>query len=179
MPTASSLPSPAVAPPRAAVTPLSAERYKLELTISGETRAKLHRVTDLLRRAVPCGDVAEILDRALSSLLQELERRRYAATSAPRASREATHESRYVPAAVRRAVWKRDEGRCGFVGARGRCTETVFLESHHVEPYAVGGDPTVDNIQLRCRAHNSYEAQLFFGTGVQEFVRERRSEWPV
>jgi hypothetical protein len=34
-----------------------------------------------------------------------------------------------------------------------------------VIPYAVGGKPTVDNIQLRCRAHNRYEATLFFGPG--------------
>lgn len=38
--------------------------------------------------------------------------------------------------------------------------ETAFLEFHHLEPYAVGGGPTMDNIQLRCRMHNRYEAQL-------------------
>jgi hypothetical protein len=27
----------------------------------------------------------------------------------------------------------------------------------------VGGKATVDNIQLRCRAHNRYEADLFYG----------------
>jgi hypothetical protein len=28
----------------------------------------------------------------------------------------------------------------------------------------LGGPATVDNIQLRCRAHNGYEAELDFGT---------------
>jgi hypothetical protein len=32
-----------------------------------------------------------------------------------------------------------------------------------VEPYAVGGDATADNIALRCRAHNTHEARLYFG----------------
>jgi len=30
-------------------------------------------------------------------------------------------------------------------------------------PFALGGAPTADNIQLRCRAHNGYEARVDFG----------------
>jgi hypothetical protein len=37
-----------------------------------------------------------------------------------------------------------------------------------------GGEATVANIQLRCHAHNEYEARLFFGDGV---VRESRTAW--
>jgi len=37
------------------------------------------------------------------------------------------------------------------------------VEFHHVVPYAADGRPTVENIQLRCRAHNSYEAEAFYG----------------
>ena len=168
-----------VAPPRAVVRPLSPERYKLELTISGETREKLRRVQDLLRHALPNADVAAILDRALTFLLEVLERRRFAVTAMPRGGREAMPGTRYIPAAVRREVWRRDAARCGFVGASGRCSETAFLEFHHVEPHAVGGRPTADNIQLRCRAHNRYEAQLFFGPELPEFVRESQPEWPA
>ena len=32
----------------------------------------------------------------------------------------------------------------------------------------MGGEATIDNIQLRCRAHNVYEAALFFGIGTSE-----------
>ncbi|HSL20539.1 MAG TPA: HNH endonuclease [Vicinamibacterales bacterium] len=71
--------------------------------------------------------------------------------------------SRRIPAAVRREVWARDGGRCAFVGRQGRCTETGFLEFHHVAPYARGGEARPDNIALRCRAHNAYEAELDFG----------------
>jgi hypothetical protein len=38
-----------------------------------------------------------------------------------------------------------------------------FLEFHHVRPYAAGGGATIDNIELRCRNHNVYEANLYFG----------------
>jgi len=74
---------------------------------------------------------------------------------------------------VRRAVFRRDEGRCAFVGAEGRCTATAFLEFHHVVPYARGGAATVGNIQLRCRAHNQHEAEQAFGFRAGSFVRER------
>jgi hypothetical protein len=65
-------------------------------------------------------------------------------------------------------------GRCAFVGREGRCRETAFLEFHHVDPYAAGGEATDANIQLRCHAHNEYEARLFFGDGA---ARESRTAW--
>ena len=49
-----------------------------------------------------------------------------------------------------------------------RCTESGWLEFHHMHPHAEGGSASVENIQLRCRAHNQYEASLWFGAGSQE-----------
>jgi len=72
--------------------------------------------------------------------------------------------SRDVPRQVQRAAWRRDGGQCGFIAPDGhRCTERTFLELHHVRPYALGGLATVENISLRCRRHNQYEAELVFG----------------
>jgi 5-methylcytosine-specific restriction endonuclease McrA len=148
---------------RAVVAPLAPEQYKLQVTISRETHDKLRRAQDLLRHQIPNGDPAVILNRALTLLVSDLERTKYAATERPRAARQASTRSRHIPAAVRREVWKRDAGRCAFEGENGRCTETGFLEFHHVVPYADRGDPIVSNLQLRCRAHNSYEADKWFG----------------
>jgi hypothetical protein len=39
-------------------------------------------------------------------------------------------------------------------------------------PYARGGPSVVDNIELRCRAHNAFEAELDFGPRVPALVRE-------
>jgi len=33
----------------------------------------------------------------------------------------------------------------------------------NVQPFAAGGQATKDNIELRCRSHNQYEANLLFG----------------
>jgi hypothetical protein len=152
-------------------TPLSATTYKLQVTISRDTHDKLRRAQDLLRHAVPDGNLATVLDRALTGLVADLERRRCAVVAVPRESPIAAERVRHIPAAVRREIWRRDGGRCAFAARGRRCTETAFLEFHHVEPYATGGASTVANIELRCRAHNQYEATLFFGAG-SETVRE-------
>ena len=39
-----------------------------------------------------------------------------------------------IPASVKRAVWRRDEGCCAYIGRDGRCRERGFLEYHHVQP---------------------------------------------
>jgi hypothetical protein len=161
-------PRPTTSTHRPAVKPLAADRYEIRFTASAATRDKLKMAQDLLRHAIPSGDVAAIFDRALSELIEAPSRRKMAVVSRPakvRAVRAAVEGSRNVAAQVKRAVWTRDGGRCAFVGAGDhRCRERGFLEYHHVVPYAVGGRATVANIQLRCRAHNGCEADVFFGT---------------
>jgi 5-methylcytosine-specific restriction endonuclease McrA len=77
-----------------------------------------------------------------------------------------------VLAATKRAVWKRDAGRCAFTGPQGRCPATTFLEYHHVVPFAAGGETSPKNLELRCRAHNQYEADKYFGPLQVPLVRE-------
>ena len=84
------------------VVSLAPERFKVQFTVGRETHDKLRRAQDLLRHAAPNGDPAQIVDRALTLLLE-------------------------------------------------------------VIPYASGRTASVENIQLRCRAHNQYEAQGYFG----------------
>jgi 5-methylcytosine-specific restriction endonuclease McrA len=149
----------------AVVAPLSPQHYKLQVTLSAETYATLRRAQDLMRHTAPIGDVAVIVDRALKLLVRELEQQKVGATNRPRtADGAAQSQSRHIPANVRRTVWERDEGRCAFMGTQGRCNERGFLEFHHVQPYADGGQNTVDNLELRCRAHNAYEAARWDGT---------------
>ena len=126
---------------------------------------------DLLRHTIASGDPAQIVGRALQVLVEDLVRRKFAVTQRPRASRGQADESRNVPAEVQRAVYIRDRGRCSFIGIGGRrCRERAFLEFHHLIPYAAGGRATVDNIALRCGAHNAYDAEMFYGP-----IRDSRS----
>jgi HNH endonuclease len=151
---------------RAVVRPLAPERYEIRFTASADMREKLRVAQDLLGHAIPSGDIAQLFDRALTLLVADLSRKKFAATGRPRKRRGQSAESRNVPADVKRLVDARDQRRCAFVAPNGRrCDERRFLEFHHVIPYAAGGQPTAENIQLRCRVHNGYEADLFYGPG--------------
>jgi 5-methylcytosine-specific restriction endonuclease McrA len=171
----SSRPSPptnvAAKRPALLLQPLAPGRYKVQFTVGRETHDKLRRAQDLLRHAVPDGDPAEIFDRALTVLLERLERSKPARVHSRPTSRPIAEGSRHIPASVRRAVWKRDEGRCAFEGTEGRCEETGFLEFHHLVPFARGGCAAAENIQLRCRAHNQHAALEDFGARAL-FTRE-------
>jgi hypothetical protein len=162
-------PPPTVAthPPAAAkpalIVPLAPERYRVQITISREGHDTLRRAQNLLRHCIPNGDPAAIVERALTVLVEGLERKKTAASKRPRPAAPATAGSRHVPSAVKREVWARDHGRCAFVGTAGRCAERGFLEYHHVVPFGEGGATGAGNVQLRCRAHNGYEAEDWFG----------------
>jgi 5-methylcytosine-specific restriction endonuclease McrA len=81
--------------------------------------------------------------------------------------------ARYIPAAERREVYRRDCGRCTYADARGeRCCETRYLEMHHLRPFARQGAHVASNLALRCRAHNQLAAEQDFGA---ELMAKRRN----
>jgi 5-methylcytosine-specific restriction endonuclease McrA len=155
--------------------------FLVRLTVPKSTRDKLHYAQSLLSHAVPVGDLAQVFDRALDALISQLEVRKLGASARDLRRDDVRREgtvpdrvSRYVPAAVRRAVWERDKGRCTFVSITGgRCRDRRFLEFDHVVPVARGGKATVANLRLRCSAHNQYEAERAFGV---DFMRRKRLE---
>ena len=161
---------------RPVVGPLSPERYRLQLTVGEDAHDDLRCLQDLLRRQIPDGDPAVIVARALKLLREGVEKKAFAATPRPRIGKGTKPGSRHIPANVERTVWRRDGGQCAFVAKNGRrCTERSFLEFHHELPHAIGGEPTVDNVSLRCREHNEYESELIFGRYELSRVRQTRS----
>jgi len=160
---------------RPIVETTSPERYRVQFTIGRESHDKLRRVQALLRREIPDGDPGAIFDRAIALLLERVEKEKLSAATKPRAPRairpgadspvsSGRLTSRHTPSQVKRSAWRSDGGQCAFVSKDGRrCTERAFLEFHHIQPYALGGPTSTENISLRCRRHNQYEAELVFG----------------
>jgi hypothetical protein len=167
---------PVAEPPWPKITPLSPQRFGLQVTIDAETQQLLQDVRALMGHTVPSGDVAAVLRECLRVAKQALEKRRYAEAAKPRPGRR-TKSTRHIPAHVRREVWKRDEGQCTFLGETGhRCESRTRLEFDHALPVARGGEATVANLRLRCRAHNQFEACRVFGESFMRGKRERRQQ---
>ena len=162
------------------VQPLSPGRYKVQFTASAELHHKLERLQALMGSKGLDGDLAAVIEQAVTEKLERLEARRFARTRAPRKGLAGTEpdpdpdpSSRHIPAAVRRAVSERDGNRCRYVDDRGRrCKERHRLEFHHRHPLGLGGDHSVPNIRLMCRAHNAYLAECDYGR--EAMARHRR-----
>jgi hypothetical protein len=153
--------------PAQLTTPLSPGRYKVQFTATQTLHDKLQQLKDLMRHQIPDGDLCVIVERAADLLIEQQMKQRFAQTKTPRstspdaAKLEAEPSSRYVPrvprskypwGAVIREVHARDDGQCTFVSPEGRrCAARGHLELHHEEPYARGGQTTVQNLKLLCR----------------------------
>ena len=159
--------------PRPRVTPLAPERFGLQVTLDQETYDLLQQARALMSHQNPAGDIASVLKRALELLVGRLEKRKFAATTRPGKARR-TASDRHIPAAVKRAVRERDGGRCTFVSESGRrCQAPALIEFEHENPVARGGDATVENVRLLCRAHNQLAAECAFGAA---FMERKRAE---
>jgi hypothetical protein len=154
------------APAARSIEPLAPGRFKVQFTAGAELREKLERLRALLRPQVPDGDLARVLERAVTEAIDRLEVRRFGRTKRPRAAAVPmpSQDSRYVPAGVRRLVAERNGLQCGFVARSGRrCSERADLEYHHRHPWALGGGHDPANIGLLCRGHNAWLAERDYG----------------
>jgi hypothetical protein len=164
---------------RDGVEPLSADLRRLHLTVSVRLLEKIAAAREGLSHARPSATTEQVLEAALDLLLEKQARtraqvkkpRRIASptpaadasgTAAPVHRRTGPREA--IPAAVRRAVWYRDGGRCSWpLDAGGCCGSTHRLELDHVVPWARGGDATAANLRLVCHKHNTLAARQAFG----------------
>jgi hypothetical protein len=96
-----------VAAPFPKVRSLAPERFALQVTISKSTHDKLRHAQEPLSHALPSGDLAQVLDRALDALIGQLEKSKFGATDKPRPQPKSSRSRRHVPAHVKRAVWER------------------------------------------------------------------------
>ena len=165
---------PAPPPPRESVEMLDAELARMHVTVSRRFLEKLEAAKDALGHACPGGSAAEILERGLDLVLAQ-HAKRQGLVEKPRKSRRASR-SDTIPAEVKREVWRRAGGRCEWKFESGeRCGCRRRLEYDHVEPLALGGASTIDNVRLVCRPHNLLSARQAFGDAVMDRYARRPS----
>ena len=165
---------PAPPPPRESVEMLDAELARMHVTVSRRFLEKLEAAKDALGHACPGGSAAEILERGLDLVLAQ-HAKRQGLVEKPRKGHRASR-SDTIPAEVKREVWRRAGGQCEWKFESGeRCGCRRRLEYDHIEPLALGGASTIDNVRLACRPHNLLSARQVFGNAVMDRYARRPS----
>ena len=71
--------------------------------------------------------------------------------------KKSVRNPRYLPAAVKHAVWQRDQGQCCKCGSRRN------LQYDHIEPLGIGGKSGIENLRLLCFSCNQRAAMHVYG----------------
>ena len=168
---------------------MTAQRVKIELSASESLAKKIQRAKELLRHKYPEGKLEDILNEALELLLNKKDPQRKiqkkelakeevsqkeSQTSLKMSSSlsDTGIKTRYVPEKIKQDIYKRDEGKCSYISPNGKpCGERNFLELDHVQPWALGGKSSEDNLQLLCRTHNQWRSEKTFGKFTEPIAK--------
>jgi hypothetical protein len=164
----------------ASVDPLTSDLHRLHMTVTKTFLEKLESARKGQGHAQPGASAEKVLEAALDLLLARQAKRR-AEVNKPQQNPRPARNPGHVPAAVKRAVWARDEGRCQFpLDSVGICGSTLRLEIDHIRPLARGGQSTVANCRLACRFHNQLAARQVYGDDwMDQFTRGPGGDVPV
>jgi len=156
------------------------------VTVDAALKQELDQLTELLSHKVPGGDLAAVLREAVHCAIEKhgkrkgavepsRKRQRKAPTASLAAAPQAGQRREPITAEVRRQVWRRDEGRCAWVGPDGhRCGSRWRVEVDHLEAAALGGPSTPENLRLACAAHNRLHAERTLGRAFMDRFRRAR-----
>jgi 5-methylcytosine-specific restriction endonuclease McrA len=148
--------------PQTSSEPLTADLSRFHVTVSRRFLEKLEKARAALSHSHPGAGADEILEAGLDLLLERQEKRR-GIVAKPR-TQPPPSSTDHVPAHVKRAVWKRDGGRCQWkLDGGGVCGSTHQLQIDHVVPRGRGGPSTVENLRILCAVHNDLAARQVYG----------------
>ena len=114
------------------IEPLAPARYRVQFTASAGLREKLERLQALLRASVPDGDLAEIIEDAVTEKLQRLESRCFGRTRNPKGDKLPVAEAGKTRGGVGEA-----QGKAAGYGTRGSMTPCDLPASSRHVPAAV------------------------------------------
>ena len=85
--------------------------------------------------------------------------------------------TRTVPGWLRRLVYHRDHSQCRFSG----CSNTRWLQVHHIQHWSQGGKTNLDNLILLCGFHHRFVHQHHWHitTDTQGRFQFRRPDWTL
>ncbi len=149
------------------VRPISKTHSEVRLIVDEALLEQLKQLQALLAHSHPGASLKDVIEYAVQKAIEKK------SPGKPQSNQVAVPaQNQQSLAEIRRIVWQRDGGRCGYMSPEGRkCGSQYALEYDHAIPKAQGGRDTVENMRLRCRQHNRREAIRIFGHAkMAEFV---------
>ena len=86
------------------VEPLAEDAYKVTFTASRRLRDKIREAQDLLGHQVPSGDLAELVERGLDLLVEEVRKKRFGASRRPRPKKTKREDEKVSAAAAKESA---------------------------------------------------------------------------
>jgi len=159
------------------IKPVSAQHIELKFVVEEELLQEIEELKTLLSHKLPGASLKDLMAFTVKRTLKDLRPKapkkltkvQAPGKVVPREEKPAPvvesspRHSRYIPVEVKRQVWKRNHGQCSFRSNGRRCTAKKAPEFDHIQPFALGGEATEENLRLRCRAHNQLSAINAFG----------------
>lgn len=69
---------------------------------------------------------------------------------------------KYISMQIKRNLFKQAKYSCEYTSFNGqRCNSQYQLQIDHIQPIALGGTDSVENLRILCRTHNTFEAERF------------------
>lgn len=151
--------SPETVLPKEKTRPIAEDKTLVQFVANDELMSKLEKLKRLLAHQNFDGKYEKLIELLADMALRKL---------GPENKNDAPVlptldvKSRYIPEAVKTRVWKRDKGKCTYVDPRteNQCGSSHAIQFDHIRPYSRGGNSSVENLRLRCGAHNRYTAEL-------------------
>jgi 5-methylcytosine-specific restriction endonuclease McrA len=186
--------SPVSALPKERERILSVDRIEVKFSMGHGLQAKIEKLKSLLSHKIQTtsyeelfGELADIalakLDPAEKLRVHSLQSLRNAAATSrskelqdgqatPTKERTSKYVPvrKYLPVALRKEIWKRDQGQCSYQNpiSGQTCGSQFKLEIDHITPKVHGGADTTENLRLLCSSHNKLEAIRKIGPGVMQ-----------
>jgi 5-methylcytosine-specific restriction endonuclease McrA len=142
---------------------------QITLRLDQLQRRKSDRTRDIMARTGPITGTAKLYENLCDFFLRKKDLAAENSTQHTLSRQETLRKNppsqinrnkfRNIPMSIRRAVFKRDSGRCQFRNPEGKpCGSPYQIEIDHILPLSRGGTNEIENLRCLCRAHNQWKA---------------------
>jgi hypothetical protein len=163
-------------PPRDETSPMTADLSRLHVTVSAAFLEKLEAAKMAFSHSAPGASIERVLEAGLDLILAK-DAKKKALVTKPQPAKDPKllrFDTRYIPAEIRRQVWKRDQGRCQWRMESGEiCGSTFQPELDHLDGFQPGKPITAADLRVCCDPHNDIHARQVHGDAYMDQFRRR------